>query len=127
MNDRNFITLKDLKVYQLARVLSSKAWDVYCDLTFEQKKIMGDQFIRSMDSIGANIAEGYGRYHAMDQVKFYLYSRGSMFEAYYHWTSLLFERKIISEADFGYINTHSKDLEVRLNNFISSTRKSIKK
>ncbi|MFA5418734.1 MAG: four helix bundle protein [Bacteroidales bacterium] len=127
MNEKRFIALKDLKVYQPARELSSKAWDVYCNLTFEHKKIMGDQFIRSMDSIGANIAEGHGRFPAMDQVKFYLYSRRSMLEAHSHWTSLLFERKINSEADFGYINTHSKGLQVRLNNFISSTRKSIKK
>ncbi|GIV44793.1 MAG: hypothetical protein KatS3mg035_1916 [Bacteroidia bacterium] len=33
---------------------------------------MGDQFVRATDSIGANIAEGYGRFHYLEKLKFLL-------------------------------------------------------
>ena len=127
MNEKIYIKINELKVYQLSRELSSKGWDLYSNLNFEHKKIIGDQFIRSIDSIGANIAEGYGRYHALDQIRFYHNARASLFEAIYHWSSLLFERGIISQTDFEFLSNQSKELEIKLNNFISATRKSVKK
>jgi len=122
-----FIELKDLEVYQIARKLSSIAWEIYSPLSFEQKKIIGDQFIRSVDSIGANIAEGYGRYHSLDQVKFYLNTRASLFEAHYHWSELLQERAIIDMKQLDDITELSKKLEIKLNNFIRVTRNRSKK
>jgi four helix bundle protein len=96
MENNKYIPLKDLKVYQLARKLSALAWNIYSKMSFEDKKIMGDQFIRSSDSIGANIAEGYSRYHYLDKVRFYYNSRASQSEATDHWLDLLFERNKIS-------------------------------
>jgi four helix bundle protein len=75
MENKRFIELQDLEVYQLARRLSKDAWGIYSGMTFEQKKIIGDQFIRAVDSVGANIAEGYARYHYLDKVRFYYFSR----------------------------------------------------
>jgi four helix bundle protein len=49
------------------------------------QKHIGDQFLRAVDYIGANIAEGYGRYHYLDKVKFYYNSRAFHFEAFTHW------------------------------------------
>ena len=43
---------------------------IYSQMNFEDKKIIGDQFIRSTDSVGANIAEGYSRFHYLDKVRF---------------------------------------------------------
>lgn len=62
-NKNGFVSLDDLEVYQLARNLSRIAWKVYTSLNWQDKKTMGDHFLRSTDSIGANITEGYGRYH----------------------------------------------------------------
>jgi len=50
---KKYITLKDLEVYQLARELSRLAWEVYEKLDWHDKKIIGDQFIKSTDSVGA--------------------------------------------------------------------------
>jgi four helix bundle protein len=124
---KKYIPVKELKVYQLSRELSSKAWEIYGKLNFEQKKLFGDQFLRAIDSIGANIAEGYARYHALDQVRFYYIARASMGEAISHWTSLLLERNVISEIDYNFLFEKSKELEIKLNNFISTTRKSVEK
>ena len=54
---------------------------------------MGDQFIEAVDSVGANIAEGYGRFHYLDRIKFYYNSRASLIECNEHWIELLKERK----------------------------------
>ena len=40
-----YIKLKDLVVYKLARQLSKVGWEIYNDLNWHDKKIMGDQFI----------------------------------------------------------------------------------
>lgn len=86
-----YIELKDLEVYKLAREINKMGWAIYRKLNWQTKKIIGDQFIRSIDSIGANIAEGYGRYHYLDKIKFYYNARGSLLEAKY-WKDLLLER-----------------------------------
>jgi four helix bundle protein len=99
MEAKKFIPLKELKVYQLARLLSNKAWVIYSRMKFEEKKIIGDQFITSTDSVGANISEGYVRFHFLDKVKFYYNSRGSLMESFEHWLELLKERKMISVSN----------------------------
>jgi len=46
--------------------------------------------------LGANIAEGFGRYHFADKVKFYYQARGSLKEV---------QNFIFLARDLGYINT----------------------
>ena len=122
MENKPYITLKDLRVYQLARKLSSIGWIIYSQMNFEEKKIIGDQFIRSTDSIGANIAEGYSRFHYLDKVRFYYNARASQSEATDHWLDLLLERNKIPKEVFDEFTSVSKDLQIRLNNFITHTK-----
>lgn len=121
MEKSKYIPIKELEVYQLARELSKLAWNIYEHLSWQDKKIMGDQFIESTDSVGANIAEGYHRFHYLDKVKFYFYSRASLAECNIHWLELLLERKKISEDVFQNFQKIAKKLEVKLNNFITVT------
>ena len=122
MEKSTYIPLKDLKIYQLARQLSKIAWEIYSKMSFEEKKTMGDQFLSSTDSIGANIAEGYGRFHYLDKVKFFYNSRASHMESTIHWIELLFEREKISKEIFEQFQTIAKELQVKLNNFITQTK-----
>lgn len=82
---------------------------------------MGDQFIESTDSVGANIAEGYKRYHYLDKIKFYYNSRASLSESCKHWLELLYERGKINQKDFEAAKELEKKLSVKLANFISTT------
>ncbi len=125
METKKYIELKDLEVYQLTRELSHLSWEVFEALNYEFKKLMGDQFIRSIDSIGANIAEGYGRYHYRDKVRFYYIARASINEAIIHWSELLMERKAITQEQFQSLKQIANKLEVKLNNFISVTLKKV--
>ena len=119
----DYIKPKDLKVYQLSRKVSKIGWKAYNKLDWRDKKIMGDQFIRSVDSVGANIIEGYGRYHYLDKIKFYYNARASLLEAK-HWVSLLKERGKVSQKRFNNFKKIFKSLEIKLNNFIKTTYES---
>src|ERR1035437_224393 len=123
METQNFIELKNLEVYQLSRKLSTIAWQIFSRMDYMDKKHIGDQFLRSVDSVGANIAEGYGRYHYLDKVRFYYNSRASHYEAFTHWLELMLEREKVSNAEFISISETALKLQVKLNNFISSTTK----
>jgi len=123
MENQNYIELKDLEVYKLSRKLSSIAWIIFCRMSFFDKKHFGNQFLRSVDSVGANIAEGYGRYHYLDKVRFYHNARGSHLEAFVHWLELLSERERISKEEFENIHGIASLLLIKLNNFIPITTK----
>jgi four helix bundle protein len=113
-------SLQNLQVYQLARELSKKAWLIYSRFDWQTRKIIGNQFIESVDSIGANIAEGYGRFHYLDKIKFYYNARGSFFESAYHWLNLLQERKLITIIQY-HDFTQTADLLIpKLNAYINS-------
>lgn len=117
---RKYILLEDLLVYKLARRLSCKAWAVYSEMDWQRKKVVGNQFIRAIDSIGANIAEGYGRYHYLDKVKFYYNARASHVEAINHWLNLLYERRLVDENQYKELMEISDEFSPKLNSFIAA-------
>ncbi|HEY3277351.1 MAG TPA: four helix bundle protein [Syntrophorhabdaceae bacterium] len=88
--------LEELQIYGIARELSRIGWNVYRELKNEYRFGIGRQYLEAADSVGANIAEGYGRYHYLDSIKFYYNARGSLWE-FKHWTDLLHERDLISK------------------------------
>jgi len=114
-----YLELKDLEVYVVSRKYSSFAWNIYSRLNWQQKKIIGDQFIRSTDSISANIAEGYGRFHYLDKNKFYYNARGSLLESR-HWAGLMLERLIITKEEFSVVIRYFIDISKMLNKLIKS-------
>jgi len=117
-----FIPLEKLEVYQMSRELSKIAWEIYEPMDWQTRKVIGDQFITATDSVSANIAEGFGRFHYLDKMKFYYNSRGSLFEAK-NWVELLLERKYISKEQHDSYKKTADTLGVKLNNLISITYK----
>jgi four helix bundle protein len=122
MEKKAYIPIHDLHIYQSARKLSHIAWHIYSKMGFEDKKHIGDQFLRSTDSIGANIAEGYSRFHYLDKVRFYYNARASQSESTDHWLELLLERDKINQETFDGYKSISKELQIKLNNFIKQTK-----
>lgn len=118
--DKSYIELKDLEVYRLSRELSKMSWEIFKKLDFSLKRIIGEQFIRSADSVGANIAEGYRRFHYLDRVKFFYTSRASLSESCGHWLELLHDRGMVDDVMFSQCKALQKDLDVKLSNFIRS-------
>lgn len=114
--------LNDLEIYRLSREISEGVWNIYRHLDWRDKKVFGDQCLSSSDSIGANIAEGFGRYHYLDKNKFNYNSRGSLLETV-HWIELLHERGKIDKSEFDRLRSKLVTLHVKLNNYISSTKR----
>lgn len=117
--------IKDLEIYKISSKISREAWLIYEKLDWKYRKVVGDQWVTSTDSVGANIAEGFGRFHYLDKNKFNYNARGSLFESI-HWTRLLFERGIISEKEFNSLVANQENLLVKLNAYIKSTKEQIK-
>jgi four helix bundle protein len=117
-----YTRLGDLHVYKISLELCDLGWIIYETLAWRIKKIMGDQFIEATDSNAANIAEGYGRYHILDRIKFYYNARASLYEAK-HWCFLLRRRKKITEEQYKKFLQKAEHVHISLNQFISTTRK----
>ena len=113
--------IEDLEVYRIAREINRCGWDVYTKIKSEYRFGIGQQFIKAVDSIGANIAEGFGRYHYLDSVKFYYNARGSLWESKY-WVDLLHERNIIQDEIYKPIIERLDVLGVKINTFICSIK-----
>src|SRR5207253_4634983 len=77
---KEFRTFEDLDVYQVAREFRKKMYAVTRQLPDFEKFDLASQIRRAAVSLTNNIAEGHGRYHFADQVRFFLGSRGSLQE-----------------------------------------------
>ena len=75
-----FKTFEDLEVYQAAREFRKCMYAVVRKLPDSEKFGLVNQIQRAAVSLTNNIAEGHGRYHYLDQIKFMLQARGSLEE-----------------------------------------------
>ena len=73
-------TFEDLEVYQVAREFRKAMYRVAKQLPQEEKFGLTSQIRRAAVSVTNNIAEGHGRFHFLEQIKFMLQSRGSLEE-----------------------------------------------
>ena len=73
-------TFEDLEVYQVAREFRKAMYRLARQLPEIEKFGLVSQVRRAALSLTNNIAEGHGRYHYLDQIKFTLQSRGSLEE-----------------------------------------------
>jgi four helix bundle protein len=75
-----FRTFEDLEVYQAAREFRKTMYAVNRRLPAFEKFELASQIRRAAVSLTNNIAEGHGRYHYLEQIKFTLQARGSLQE-----------------------------------------------
>jgi four helix bundle protein len=78
--DATFRTFEDLDVYKKAREFRKRMYAAARKLPDFEKYELGRQIRRAAVSLTNNIAEGHGRYHYLDEIKFQLQSRGSLAE-----------------------------------------------
>ena len=67
-------------MYQVAREFRKAMYRVAKQLPEIEKFGLASQIRRAAVSLTNNIAEGHGRFHYLDQIKFMLQSRGSLEE-----------------------------------------------
>lgn len=86
----------ELEVWKQSRKIRNWVSGLTENFPFEEKYRLTDQIIRSSRSIGNNLAEGHGRYHYQDNIRFCIMARGSLSETLDHLIVAL-DEKIISD------------------------------
>ncbi|NOS90693.1 MAG: four helix bundle protein [Cyclobacteriaceae bacterium] len=111
--------LNDLKIYNQAMEIGEKVWQDVTGWNYLEKDTVGKQLIRAVDSIAANLSEGYGRYHFKEEKNFAYYSRGSLYETK-TWLTKAKNRNLISEQRFSEYSASLTILVKMLNNYIKT-------
>jgi|SRR3989339_756313 len=99
---KKFLQLNDIGIYKLSYNLSNYVWKIVVEWDHFSKSSVGIQYVKVVDSVSANIAEGFGRYSKKDKVKFYRYSFGSLKESM-DWTQKAKARSLISDKQYEII------------------------
>jgi four helix bundle protein len=77
---KKYRTFEDLEVYQVARQFRKVMYRANRQLPSFEKFERGSQIRRAAVSLTNNIAEGHGRFHYLEQIRFCLNARGSLEE-----------------------------------------------
>lgn len=118
------IELKDLTSYTISTSLADEVWEKVATWDWFNKRTLGIQLVDSIDSIGGNIAEGFGRFHKKDKIKFYYNARGSVMEAI-HWLERARIRKLLSQKDYEDLFEELQKLPREINNLIKLTDRNL--
>lgn len=103
-------SFEDLECWKEAVVLRKKIRTIIKSFPVDEKYKLTDQLIRASRSVTANIAEGYGRFHYLENSKFCRNSRGSLTE--------ILDHLILAEEE-GYIKKEElAELKIEINKCI---------
>jgi four helix bundle protein len=114
-------SLEDVRVLKNAEQVADAIYKTASQWDEFARDVVGKQISRAADSIGANIAESFGRYHFGEKIQFLYYARGSVFETKY-WLNRASVRELISSADSQSYITRLTDIARQLNLYISSLK-----
>lgn len=109
--------LDDLEIYRTSMEIADDIWFSVLEWDKLARYSMGQQIIRSADSIAANISEGFGRYHFKDRKNFMYYARGSHSETK-TWLTKARNREIITSEFYRAEMQKLERLGIKLNNYI---------
>jgi four helix bundle protein len=116
--ESSFKTFEDLACWKSARELKIYAKEITKKFPKEEKYRLTDQIIRASRSVGANIAEGYGRFSFQENAKFCRDARGSLTETLNHMIDALDENYINKEELNEFRKLYDKCLLI-LNGYIA--------
>ena len=88
----------ELETWKQSRKIRNFVSDLVKTFPGEEKFRLTDQIIRSSRSIGNNLAEGHGRFHYQDNIRFCIMARGSLTETLDHLIIAVDEKIITKET-----------------------------
>lgn len=116
-------SFEDLDVYRLAENLGDRIWEIVITWSNFAQNALEYQLVKSADGIGANIAEGFGRFHFKENRQFSRIARGSLYETR-HWLRRAYKRGLLEEKAVYELRELLEELAPRLNAYIKSIGKS---
>lgn len=93
---KSYLTIEKISAYNKSFNFSNEVWNKVVRWDYFAKDTVGKQFVRSADSVFANIAEGFGRFSKKDKTRFYRIGAGSL-EEKGDWIRKSSVRKLISD------------------------------
>ncbi len=120
-----YLTLNDISAYRIAFELSNYVWDIVIKWDNFAKYTVGKQFTEAIDSVSANISEGFGRYFKKDKINFYRYSKGSVSEGT-DWNNKSSVRELLTQIQYDHIKQELDILPREINNLIRFTDQKLK-
>lgn len=124
--EKKYLKLNDIDCYKVSFHLSNYVWDVvYLKWDYFAKRTIGRQFVDAIDSISANIAEGFGRYHKKEKIHFYRIASGSLKECL-NWNEKAKVRNLISTEQYEHIYKELNRLPKSINSLIRFTNEKLK-
>jgi four helix bundle protein len=114
--------LDELRVYRMAEELADLSWDLVVTWDAFAKTTIGHQLVRAADSVGANIAEGFGRASPVDHQRFVRTARGSLYEVR-HFLRRADNRGLVSKKAKAPLQNVLKELLPSLNAYLRSLKK----
>jgi len=118
---RGFQTFEDLEVYKVAREFRKAMYAVNRRLPDFEKYELGSQIRRASASLTNNMAEGHGRFHYPDQIRFFLHSRGSLEELVDDLNICLGERYLSSE-EVAKLKEQARGVLILINGYLRYLR-----
>jgi four helix bundle protein len=115
------LKFEELRVLRVAEGVADGLWERVMQWDAFARDTVGKQMARAADSIGANIAEAYGRFHYGEKLQFLYYARSSLFETKY-WLNRAKTRKLLQPADAAAYAEQLTDLARQLNSFASDLK-----
>ena len=117
---KTFLRLNDVQPYKTAFNPSNYVWEIVIRWDSFAKDTVGKQFVKAVDSISANIAEGFGRYFKKDKINFYRYSNGSVKESF-DWNEKAKVRNLINKDEYQHIFGELQKLPKEINQLVKIT------
>src|ERR1700730_10603906 len=114
--------LDDFELYKIAREFRRRAYLVVHQLPPEEKYALANQMRRAAVSVTNNIAEGHGRWHYQENIRFCRISRGSVDELIDDFNTCQ-DEAYADPAVAGELKAEAYDLIRRINGYIAYLRK----
>lgn len=113
--------MEDLALLRSAEVICDGIWEMVSQWNEFTRNTIGQQLVRTADSIGANVAESYGRYNYGEKIQFLYYSRGSLYETKY-WLRRTSQRRLLTKQQVEQYANQLDEVAKQINTFIKSLR-----
>ncbi|WP_170172693.1 four helix bundle protein [Hymenobacter rigui] len=106
--------LEERRLYVRAELVADGIWELIAGWPEFTRDTVGKQLVRAADSIGANIAEGGGRFHPGEVRQFLYYARGSLCETKFFLRRAA-KRMLINESRFLALDSELEQLAKEIN------------
>jgi four helix bundle protein len=112
---------ENLQIYKLSESLADEIWNIVGNWEQFAKDTIGKQIVRSVDSIGANIAQGTERHNFSEHQHYLRLALSSLNETRY-WLRRAYTRHLLTPKQIHKLKPIVDELSLKLNAYLKSIR-----